>query len=164
MCAEHLLPLSARAVEAIGTQQAHLTQAQPAGSTWLFPSTSDLGLPVAYEALRRVFALWQQRIELHDEAGRPIHLAHLHPPLPAPDRADNRNRPARHRRLHPAVRPAADRQHRLAVPASAPNAPLPSPAHADPSSKTCPQRQTPYHTGESESQIKRTPTVTQVCG
>ena len=39
--------------------------------------------------------------------------------------------------------------------ASAPNAPPPSPGRVDPSSKTCPQRQTPYDTGESESQIKR---------
>jgi integrase len=74
MRAEHLLPLSARAVEAIRTQQAHLAQTQPAGSAWLFPSASDPGLPVAYYALQRVFAGWQQRIELHDEAGRPTHV------------------------------------------------------------------------------------------
>ncbi|MGB8386032.1 MAG: tyrosine-type recombinase/integrase [Dermatophilaceae bacterium] len=74
MRAEHLLPLSARAVEVIRAQQAHLTQTSPAGPAWLFPSTSDPGLPVAYDALRRVFAGWQQRIGLHDEAGRPVHV------------------------------------------------------------------------------------------
>lgn len=81
MRAEHLLPLSARAVEAIRTQQAHLTQTQPAGPVWLFPSACDPALPVAYYALQRDFAGWQQRIGLHDEAGRPT------PRHPAPAQA-----------------------------------------------------------------------------
>lgn len=74
MRAEHLLPLSARAVEVIRTQQAHLTQTQPTTPAWLFPSASDPDLPVAYYALQRVFAAWQQRIELHDDAQRPTHV------------------------------------------------------------------------------------------
>jgi len=74
MRAEHLLPLSARAVEAIRTQQGRLTQAQPATPAWLFPSAFDPGLPVPYHVLQRVFARWQQHIGLHDEAGRPAHV------------------------------------------------------------------------------------------
>ena len=50
MRAEHLLPLSARAVEAIRAQQRHLRQSHPDGSAWLFPSRSDPHLPVPYEA------------------------------------------------------------------------------------------------------------------
>jgi len=36
--------------------------------------------------------------------------------------------------------------------------------HGDPPSKTCPQRQTPYHTGKSESQIKRMGDRTRAAG
>ncbi len=74
MRAEHLLPLSARAVEAIRTQQGLLTQTQPAAPAWLFPAASDPGLQVPYKALLRAFTVWQQRIGLHDEAGRPTHV------------------------------------------------------------------------------------------
>lgn len=74
MRAEHLLPISARAVEAIRTQQAHLTGTQPAPPAWLFPSASDPSLPVAYYALQRTFAGWQQRIGLRDDAGGPTHV------------------------------------------------------------------------------------------
>jgi len=74
MRAEHLLPLSARAVEAIRTQQGWVTQTQPEATRWLFPSAWDPGLPVPYKALLRAFSLWQQRIGLHDEAGRPTHV------------------------------------------------------------------------------------------
>jgi integrase len=74
MRAEHLLPLSARAVEAIRTQQGWVTQTQPEATAWLFPSAWDPGLPVPYKALLRAFTLWQQRIGLHDETGRPAHV------------------------------------------------------------------------------------------
>jgi integrase len=74
MRAEHLLPLSARAVEAIRTQQGWVTQTQPEETEWLFPSASDPGLPVPYKAILRTFTLWQRRIGLHDEAGRPTHV------------------------------------------------------------------------------------------
>lgn len=70
MRAEHLLPLSARAVEAIGAQQRHVSDSWPNGSQWLFPSRSDPRLPVPYDTVRRAFTIWQQRIGLHDEAGR----------------------------------------------------------------------------------------------
>jgi len=68
--AEHLLPLSAKAVDAIRSQQGEVTRAWPDGSAWLFPSRFDPSLPMAYDTLRKAFSLWQQRIGLHDEAGR----------------------------------------------------------------------------------------------
>ena len=74
MRAEHLLPLSTRAVEAIRTQQDRLTQTQTDAPAWLFPSAFDPDRPVPYHVLQRVFARWQERIGLHDEAGRPAHV------------------------------------------------------------------------------------------
>jgi integrase len=70
MRAEHLLPLSAKAVDAVRAQQGEVSQAWPDGSAWLFPSRADPRLPIAYDTLRKAFSLWQQRIGLHDEAGR----------------------------------------------------------------------------------------------
>jgi integrase len=74
MRAEHLLPLSPRAVEAIRAQQRAVGQSQPNGSTWLFPSRFAPDLPVPYDTLRLAFSVWQQRIGLHDETGRAVHL------------------------------------------------------------------------------------------
>ncbi|HZM65414.1 MAG TPA: tyrosine-type recombinase/integrase [Nakamurella sp.] len=69
MRAEHQLPLSAQAIEAIRAQQDHVRQRYPDGSAWLFPSRSDLQQPIPYDTLRLAFARWQQRISLHDETG-----------------------------------------------------------------------------------------------
>jgi integrase len=69
MRAEHLLPLSTRAVEAIRAQQHHVRQTCPDGSAWLFPSRSDQRLPLPYDTFRRAFDSWQARIGLHDETG-----------------------------------------------------------------------------------------------
>jgi integrase len=69
MRAEHLLPLSTRAVEAIRAQQHHVRQRCPDGSAWLFPSRSDQHLPLPYDTFRRAFDSWQARIGLHDETG-----------------------------------------------------------------------------------------------
>lgn len=69
MRAEHLLPLSTRAVEAIRAQQQHVRQTCPDGSAWLFPSRSDQHLPVPYDTFRQAFGSWQLRIGLHDETG-----------------------------------------------------------------------------------------------
>jgi len=69
MRAEHLLPLSTRAVEAIRAQQHHVRQRCPDGSAWLFPSRSDQHQPVPYDTFRRAFGCWQARIGLHDETG-----------------------------------------------------------------------------------------------
>ena len=74
MRAEHLLPLSPRAVEAIRAQQDDVAQTHPDGSAWLFPSRFAPDLPVPYDTLRRAFTIWQQRIGLHDEAGRTVHV------------------------------------------------------------------------------------------
>lgn len=71
MRAEHQLPLSARAVEAIRAQQDHVRQICPGGSPWLFPSRSDRQRPIPYETLRLAFVRWQQRIGLRDETGIP---------------------------------------------------------------------------------------------
>jgi integrase len=71
MRAEHQLPLSARAVEAIRTQQDHVRQICPGGTPWLSPSRSDRQRPIPYETLRRAFVRWQQRIQLRDETGSP---------------------------------------------------------------------------------------------
>ena len=67
--AEHLLPLSTPAVEAIRAQQQHVHEIYPEGSAWLFPSRSDPQLPVPYETFRKAFVEWQHRIGLHDENG-----------------------------------------------------------------------------------------------
>jgi len=74
MRAEHLVPLSARAADAVRAQQAGLAREFPDGTPWLFPSDRDPGLPVAYGTLRGVFNAWQERIGLHDQAGRPLHV------------------------------------------------------------------------------------------
>jgi integrase len=74
MRAEHLVPLSARAADAVRTQQASLARDLPGGTPWLFPSGGDPRLPVAYNSLRCAFNAWQERIGLHDEAGRPLHV------------------------------------------------------------------------------------------
>jgi integrase len=47
MRAEQLVPLSARAVEAVRAQQAYVKQKWPSGSRWLFPSRRDPSGPTA---------------------------------------------------------------------------------------------------------------------
>ena len=74
MRAEHLVPLSARAADAVRAQQAALARDLPEGTSWLFPSVGNPRLPVACNTLRQVFNAWQERIGLHDEAGRPLHV------------------------------------------------------------------------------------------
>lgn len=74
MRAEQMIPLSARAVQAIRAQQDHVTQTWPSGSAWLFPARSDPSQSQSNARFRNVFARWQERIGLHDEAGRPVHV------------------------------------------------------------------------------------------
>ena len=74
MRAEHQLPLSARAVEAIRTQQDHVRQICPGGTPWLFPSRSDRQRPIPYETLRRAFVRWQQRISCATKRAVPQQL------------------------------------------------------------------------------------------
>lgn len=74
MRAEHLLPLSPRAVEAIRSQQRHVTENDAQALAWLFPSRSDPNLPLPYDTFRQAFGDWQRRIGLHDESGRLIRV------------------------------------------------------------------------------------------
>ena len=73
MRAEQLIPLSSRAVEAIRAQQYHVQQTWPGGSPWLFPA-SNPSEPQGYNSFRNAFAHWQERIGLHDDNGRPVHV------------------------------------------------------------------------------------------
>ena len=74
MRAEHLLPLSPRAAEAIRQQQ-RLVSETTETSAWLFPSRSDPDQPLPYDTFRGAFVAWQVRIGLHDEAGRPVRVS-----------------------------------------------------------------------------------------
>ena len=74
MGAEQLVPLSSRAATAIRAQQQHVAESIPAGSPWLFPSSSDPHLPIAHRRFAEQFDAWQRRIELHDEAGLPARV------------------------------------------------------------------------------------------
>lgn len=67
--AEHLLPLSTAAVEAVRAAQHHVQEICPQGSAWLFPSRSDHQLPVPYESFRKAFVEWQHPIGLNEENG-----------------------------------------------------------------------------------------------
>ncbi len=69
MRAEHLLPLSAKAAQAIRDQQDDVRRLHADGTAWLFPSRSDPAQPTPYDTLRVAFTSWQQRIRLHDETG-----------------------------------------------------------------------------------------------
>jgi integrase len=72
---EQMVPLSAKAIEAVRAQQRLVEQTWPERSPWLFPSRPDPGLPQNYNSFRLAFAAWQQRIGLHDEAGRPTRVS-----------------------------------------------------------------------------------------
>jgi integrase len=75
--AEQLIPLSAKAAEAIRAQQDHDRRAWPAGTAWLFPATfdnADGAKPYAAATLSRQLRRWQTVIDLRDEAGEPFHI------------------------------------------------------------------------------------------
>lgn len=74
MRAEQLIPLSAKAVEAVRAQQHVVEETWPDGSPWLFPARSDPSLPQSYDTFRDAFATWQERIDLHDEAERAVRV------------------------------------------------------------------------------------------
>lgn len=74
MRAEQLVPLSEKAVGAIRDQQRRVEMAWPTGSPWLFPARSGPTLAQGYDTFRGAFSRWQERIGLHDEAGRPVHV------------------------------------------------------------------------------------------
>jgi integrase len=75
--AEQLVPLTARAAEAIRAQQAEVARRWP-GSPWLFPATNanpDAARPFTYNALRQRLGRWQAEIDLRDSSGRPARVS-----------------------------------------------------------------------------------------
>ncbi len=78
MAAEQLVPLSARAAEAIRSQQAHVRGRWPDSSPQrLFPSpycNPDGNRPFSYATLRQRLVEWQHAIDLRDEAGQPARV------------------------------------------------------------------------------------------
>lgn len=78
VAAEKLVPLSARAAQAIHDQQDHLRDRWPnALPPRLFPApvaNPDGHRPISYAALRERLARWEHSIGLHDEAGLPVRV------------------------------------------------------------------------------------------
>jgi integrase len=73
--AEQLIPLSAKAANAIRTQQELDRQQWPDGTPWLFPGMVDNldgSKPYSQSTFTRQLVAWQQRINLRDEAGEPV--------------------------------------------------------------------------------------------
>jgi integrase len=77
VCAEQLIPITARAADAIRSQQAEVARCWPA-SPWLFPApraNPDGARPFTYNALRQRMGRWQEAIDLRDGAGRPARVS-----------------------------------------------------------------------------------------
>jgi len=75
--AEQLIPLSAKAAEAIRAQQDHVRSHWPIGCPWLFPGIAanrDGTKPYSHSNFTRQLAHWCQVINLHDHAGQPIRV------------------------------------------------------------------------------------------
>ena len=75
--AEQLVPITARAADAIRSQQAEVARCWPA-SPWLFPAAKanpDGARPFTYNALRQRMGRWQEAIDLRDGAGRPTRVS-----------------------------------------------------------------------------------------
>jgi len=73
MATEQLVPLSARAAEAIRAQQDHVRH-HWSDAACLFPKTfanPDGHRPFTYATLRQRLASWQEAIDVRDEVGRP---------------------------------------------------------------------------------------------
>jgi integrase len=74
---EQLVPLSARAADAIRAQQDHVRERCPQGSPWLFPGiaeNADGNKPYAHGSLSGQLGRWQARIGVCDESGRPVRI------------------------------------------------------------------------------------------
>jgi integrase len=74
---EQLIPLSAKAVDAIRAQQDHDRQQWPAGTPWLFPGIADNAdgtKPYAHGSLSMQLHHWQTAIGLHDQAGQLVRV------------------------------------------------------------------------------------------
>jgi integrase len=77
VCAEQLIPLTAKAAEAVRAQQADIASRWPT-SPWLFPApraNPDGARPITYNALRQRMQRWQAAIGLRDSAGRPTRVS-----------------------------------------------------------------------------------------
>jgi integrase len=78
MKVEQLVPLSARAAEAIRAQQTHLRHQRPGVvPPRLFPSpycNPDGVRAFSYATFRARLARWEDAIGLHDEAGQPVRV------------------------------------------------------------------------------------------
>jgi integrase len=77
LCAEQLIPLSARAAAAIKAQRDEVSRRLPA-SPFLFPAPTanpDGVRPFTYNALRQRMGRWQTDIDLRDSAGRPVRVS-----------------------------------------------------------------------------------------
>lgn len=77
VAAEQLVPITARAADAIRAQQAEVARRWPA-SPYLFPAASanpDGVRPFNYNALRQRLRRWQADIDLRDATGRPVRVS-----------------------------------------------------------------------------------------
>jgi len=77
VCAEQLIPLTARAADAIRAQQVEVARCWPS-SPWLFPASRanpDGARPFTYNTLRQRMDRWQKAIDLRDPAGRPMRVS-----------------------------------------------------------------------------------------
>ncbi len=75
--AEQLIPLSAKAAEAIRAQQDHNRRVWPAGTPWLFPGigdNADGSKPYFHSTLAAQLRRWQTVIDVRDEAGEPFRV------------------------------------------------------------------------------------------
>jgi len=75
--AEQLIPITARAADAIRAQQTEVARRWPA-SPWLFPAPKanpDGARAFTYNALRQRMGRWQAAIDLRDAAGRPARVS-----------------------------------------------------------------------------------------
>jgi integrase len=78
MAAEQLVPLSAKAADAIRSQQQYLHHRWPDPPSRLFPAYkhNPEGIrPFDYNTLRARLARWQHDIALHDEAGQAVRVS-----------------------------------------------------------------------------------------
>jgi integrase len=74
---EQLIPLSAKAADAIRAQQDHDRRHWPAGTPWLFPGiidNADGSKPYSHSTFGRQLIAWQGCIDLRDEAGEPARV------------------------------------------------------------------------------------------
>jgi integrase len=73
--ADQLVPLSARAAQAIRAQQDHDRRCWPAGTPWLFPgiaANTDGSKPYYVATLGTQLRRWQRAIDLRDESGAAV--------------------------------------------------------------------------------------------